>query len=119
MSTADELLKLNDLKDRGLLTDAEFQQQKGLLLGQQGTSVASNNTPNAVPEWATIPLRKKWWFQAVWALFFCPVGLVLLAVFPSYIRRKGQVRRVGAGAKIFVSVCLLLLLALALARALA
>lgn len=31
--TADELVKLADLKDRGVITDAEFQQQKARLLG--------------------------------------------------------------------------------------
>ena len=32
-SSADELAKLADLKQRGVLTDAEFEQQKAKLLG--------------------------------------------------------------------------------------
>ncbi len=32
VSTADELTKLADLRDRGVLTDAEYQQQRAKLL---------------------------------------------------------------------------------------
>jgi hypothetical protein len=32
-SSADELSKLADLRDRGVITEAEFQQQKAMLLG--------------------------------------------------------------------------------------
>lgn len=40
ISVADEIAKLGGLRDRGLLTDAEFQLQKSLLLSPTGTSTS-------------------------------------------------------------------------------
>src|SRR6516165_3233950 len=43
-SPTDELAKLADLKERGVLTDAEFESQKAAILGS-----APNAAPNATP----------------------------------------------------------------------
>jgi hypothetical protein len=35
VSVVDELLKLNDLKEKGIITDKEFEQQKNKILEQK------------------------------------------------------------------------------------
>jgi type VI protein secretion system component VasK len=47
-SPTDELAKLADLKERGVLTDAEFQSQKAALLGSAPTA-APNAAPGSAP----------------------------------------------------------------------
>lgn len=47
-SVADEILKLSDLKDRGLLSEDEFNQQKAHLLnGGSGTPASSTSQPSS------------------------------------------------------------------------
>jgi hypothetical protein len=46
-SSADELAKLADLKDRGVITDAEFQSQKAAILGAAPTSAPSSTQGSA------------------------------------------------------------------------
>ncbi|GAB2805120.1 SHOCT domain-containing protein [Dyella kyungheensis] len=47
-SVADEILKLSDLKDRGLLTEDEFHQQKAHLLnGGSGTTAPVGSQPSS------------------------------------------------------------------------
>lgn len=47
-SVADEILKLSDLKDRGLLSEDEFNQQKAHLLnGGSGTPASSASQPSS------------------------------------------------------------------------
>jgi uncharacterized membrane protein len=44
-NTADELSKLADLRAKGVITDAEFEQQKAKILGSQAGGVGSPAAP--------------------------------------------------------------------------
>lgn len=52
-STADELLKLKQLKDQGILSDEEFEEQKKLILG--GAKAQSTKPSVTTPATATAP----------------------------------------------------------------
>lgn len=55
-------------------------------------------------DWAKVPLRNKWWFQAVLTFLIIPVGLAFVLFVPAYQKRKGKVERVGKGAKSILAV---------------
>jgi hypothetical protein len=125
MSVSDELVKLNDLKNAGLLSEGEFQQQREALLAAQLSpspkAVSPAQTIEATPAvlpidvWPTIPLRKKWWFQVIWVLICVPFTLILMACYPSYYRHKNvEIRKVSATNKAIFSVLWLLWMALQL-----
>jgi len=110
MSIADELGKLDALRKQGILTDAEFEQRKRSLLGGDvGTApAASGNTQYA--EWSQVPLKNKWWFQALLTLVIIPLGLIFVMFFKSYQKKNGAVvRHPGVGFKIFFVIMMLLL----------
>jgi hypothetical protein len=48
-SAADEIMKLGELRDRGLLTDAEFQSQKVAILRPSVSALIATPQPSAVP----------------------------------------------------------------------
>jgi hypothetical protein len=104
MSIADELAKLQSLRSQGVITEAEFEQQKKALIGggQKTTSAPD------VPAWDQLPIHKKWWFQALVTLIVVPVGLILLVFVPSYRKKKGQVIPVERWFKIAFAIFVLI-----------
>lgn len=107
MSLADELGKLDALRKQGVLTDAEFEQRKRSLLGGSGANPTNGNVPYS--EWSEVPLKNKWWFQALLTLLIIPLGLIFVIFFKSYQKKKGAVARVGVGFKIFFVILMLCL----------
>lgn len=95
MSIADEIRKLAVLRDEGILSEEEFQVQKSTLVGSREPAIASrheeiskNDPPNFAPEWASLPVSKKWWFQALLTLLIIPVGLILMAAQKSHFKKR-------------------------------
>ena len=104
MSVADEIAKLQGLRSQGVITEAEFEQQKKTLMGGAETAPSE---PSA-PAWDQIPIHKKWWFQALVTLIVVPVGLILLVFVPSYRKKKGQVIPVERWFKIAFAIFVLI-----------
>lgn len=97
MSIADELTKLNDLRAQGIITDAEFEQRKRVLLGTTNAKSASVK----YAEWSEVPTKNKWWFQALLTIVVFPIGLLFLLFFKAYHKKEGAVAKVGIGFKLF------------------
>ncbi|MGE0271514.1 MAG: SHOCT domain-containing protein [Alphaproteobacteria bacterium] len=87
MSIADEIAKLQNLRSEGVITEAEFEQQKKVLIGGGDKPSSASN----VPAWDQIPIHKKWWFQALLTLVVVPVGVIFILFVPSYRKKKSQV----------------------------
>jgi hypothetical protein len=96
MSIADEIAKLDELRTRRILSDAEFETQKQALLK------SSTQKDRDMPRWEAIPLRQKWWFQAILYLLALPIGILFIILCPSYQKRRGRVVQVGKGTKVFM-----------------
>jgi hypothetical protein len=124
-SVADEVGKLSKLRSDGAITDAEFQQQKDRLFG----AAAATTDPAAQPappsatsysgmpsDWSAVPLKNRWWFQAVMLLLIIPVGILLMLFCPAYRKKRGQAVRIGKGTKLTSIILALLLWALNVAK---
>ncbi len=99
MSMADEIRKLDELRKQGLISDAEFERQKQVLLGG-ASPVPSAHAIADAPAWADIDLKNKWWFQWLLTLVIIPLGLLLVLFMKSYQRGKtGHAKRVSIGFK--------------------
>jgi|GEM_PF-2507361 len=107
MSIADEIGKLDELRKQGVLTDAEFENQKQALLQDSPSASAagapipptythtSSSNAGGQAEWSSIELKNKWWFQALLGLLIAPVGLTMAMLLESYQRGKlGEARRI-------------------------
>lgn len=98
MSLADELTKLNQLRQDGVLNEEEFQTQKKKLI--EGSSSAQSDSSSENLKWDDIPVWKKTWFQMLMGLIIYPAGIILLVIFPSYSKKKGGLaKRDGKGTK--------------------
>ncbi|MGE3250560.1 MAG: SHOCT domain-containing protein [Hyphomonadaceae bacterium] len=96
MSVADELKKLAELRSQGVLTEAEFEQQKQMLLrGGPGQSATESLFGTPPLNWDKVPLSRRWWFQWLVTLVVTPFGLVLMAMVPAFRLRDRQVIPVG------------------------
>jgi hypothetical protein len=118
-SVADEIAKLNKLWLDGAISDAEFQQQKERLLGSNSAPTSTPSAParSDVPtDWSSVRLRNKWWFQAVLTLLIIPVGIILMLSCTAYHKKRGQIVRVGKGAKFLLITIALLLWAFNVAK---
>jgi hypothetical protein len=102
MSFADELIKLNQLRQDGVLSDEQFESQKKTLL-EGGPSAQANTCPENL-KWAEVKLWKKLWFQGLTGVLIAyPAGIILLTVFPSYAKQSGGLaKRCGKGLKAFI-----------------
>lgn len=103
MSIADELTKLNALRAQGVITDAEFEQRKRVLLGTTEAKGGSGK----YAEWSEVPTKNKWWFQALLTIVVFPIGLLFVLFFKAYHKKKGAVAKVGVGFKLFFVVLVL------------
>jgi Short C-terminal domain len=100
MSIADEIKKLGDLRSQGLITESEFQTQKAALLARSSRASKSNND-EAQPDWPSVPLLSKWWFQRVLTVLVIPAGLLVMLTRRSYERkRSGEVRPASRTSKL-------------------
>ena len=90
MSMADELKKLADLKDQGLLSQDEYDSEKSKLLGGAGSSPAPAAGPPA-PQFVPMPMT--YLAHAIFATLFCflPTGIVAI------IKASGVTRAHQAG----------------------
>ncbi len=107
MSVAEEIKKLNELREQGILSDAEFEQQKRQLLSPEGptsTSRASRSSTAAdspALAWSDVELKNKWWFQGLLTFVVPLVGLIYLFMKSYQKGRKGEAKRVGVWFKLF------------------
>ncbi|MBY0568174.1 MAG: SHOCT domain-containing protein [Hyphomonadaceae bacterium] len=121
MSIAEEIKKLNELREQGVITDAEFEQQKGLLLSGASAAAASQAQPLAQANglalaWAEVKLKNKWWFQGLLTFVIPLAGLIFLFMKSYQKSRKGETKRVGVWFKLFFLTAVVFVWASILAR---
>lgn len=121
MSIAEEIKKLNELREQGVITDAEFEQQKDLLLSGASAAAASQAQPLAQANglalaWAEVKLKNKWWFQGLLTFVIPLAGLIFLFMKSYQKGRKGEAKRVGVWFKLFFLAAVVFVWASILAR---
>lgn len=122
MSVAEEIKKLNELREQGIISDAEFEQQKRQLLSPGGAAAPSHAAQSASATtsptlaWPDVALKNKWWFQGLLTLLIPLVGLLFLFMKSYQKGRNGEAKRVGVWFKLFFVAAVSIVWASILAR---
>ncbi|MFN4163594.1 MAG: SHOCT domain-containing protein [Ferrovibrio sp.] len=113
--SSDEIARLHKLFKDGALTEAEFNEQKKLVLGQKP---ASEGSPG-VTEWSKLSFWQKQWFVGLLLLLFIPAALLLMWTTTIYRKKRGAVVPMTRGEKVAFSGVGLLLLGLVIPKLIA
>ncbi|GEM_PF-6670389 len=94
MPSTDELIKLSQLHQDGILTQEEFEAEKQKILNVTPTTQkhvpASEVEVTLLKGWDDIPLRWKLWFQLIVSIFLPLIGLLLMVFLPSYSKTEDE-----------------------------
>lgn len=110
--SSDEIARLHQLFKDGALTEAEFNEQKKLVLGPKPST---EDNPSGV-EWSKLSFWQKQWFVGLLLLLFIPAALILMWTTTIYRKKRGVVVTMTRVEKVALSGIGLLLLGFAIPK---